>query len=89
MSSEFHSAGLEQLRAEQRASRLTETRRRPGVAQAQVAQRMEVTQGRVSAIEHAKPRPPNCTRLTFPPFTVSYLPWIPYYRRHSTSYGQS
>ena len=37
-------AGMEQLRAEQRAVRLAEMRRRLGI-----------TQGRVSAIEHAKP----------------------------------
>jgi hypothetical protein len=37
-------AGMEQLRAEQRAFRLAEMRRRLGI-----------TQGRVSAIEHAKP----------------------------------
>ncbi|MGH3155118.1 MAG: helix-turn-helix domain-containing protein [Streptosporangiaceae bacterium] len=48
-------AGMEQLRAEQRAWRLADMRRRLGVTQAEVAQRMGVTQGRVSAIEHAKP----------------------------------
>jgi DNA-binding XRE family transcriptional regulator len=48
-------AGMEQLRAEQRAWRLAEMRRRLGVTQAEVATRMGVTQGRVSAIEHAKP----------------------------------
>jgi DNA-binding XRE family transcriptional regulator len=48
-------AGMEQLRAEQRAWRLAEMRRRLGVTQAEVAARMGVTQGRVSAIEHAKP----------------------------------
>jgi DNA-binding XRE family transcriptional regulator len=48
-------AGMEQLRAEQRAWRLAEMRRRLGMTQAEVAQRMGVTQGRVSAIEHAKP----------------------------------
>jgi DNA-binding XRE family transcriptional regulator len=48
-------AGMEQLRAEQRAYRLAEMRRRLGVTQAEVAERMGVTQGRVSAIEHAKP----------------------------------
>jgi DNA-binding XRE family transcriptional regulator len=48
-------AGMEQLRAEQRAWRLADMRRRLGVTQAEVAQRMDVTQGRVSAIEHAKP----------------------------------
>ena len=37
-------AGMKQLRAEQRAFRLAEMRRRLGI-----------TQGRVSAIEHAKP----------------------------------
>jgi DNA-binding XRE family transcriptional regulator len=48
-------AGMEQLRAEQRAYRLAEMRRRLGITQADVAARMGVTQGRVSAIEHAKP----------------------------------
>ena len=48
-------AGMEQLRAEQRAFRLAEMRRRLGITQAQVAARMGITQGRVSAIEHAKP----------------------------------
>jgi DNA-binding XRE family transcriptional regulator len=48
-------AGMEQLRAEQRAYRLAEMRRRLGFSQAQVADRMGVTQGRVSAIENAKP----------------------------------
>ncbi len=47
-------AGMEQLRAEQRAWRLAEMRRRLGITQAEVAARMGVTQGRVSAIEHAK-----------------------------------
>jgi DNA-binding XRE family transcriptional regulator len=48
-------AGMEQLRAEQRAWRLAEMRRRFGITQTEVAARMGVTQGRVSAIEHAKP----------------------------------
>ncbi|HEX9032773.1 MAG TPA: XRE family transcriptional regulator [Streptosporangiaceae bacterium] len=48
-------AGMEQLRAEQRAWRLADMRRRLGVTQADVASRMGVTQGRVSAIEHARP----------------------------------
>jgi len=48
-------AGTEQLRAEQRAFRLAEMRRRLGITQAQVAARMGITQGGVSAIEHAKP----------------------------------
>jgi DNA-binding XRE family transcriptional regulator len=48
-------AGMEQLRAEQRAWRLAEMRRRLGVTQAELAGRMGVSQGRVSAIEHAKP----------------------------------
>jgi DNA-binding XRE family transcriptional regulator len=48
-------AGMEQLRAEQRARRLAEMRRRLGASQAEVAERMGVAQGRVSAIEHAKP----------------------------------
>jgi DNA-binding XRE family transcriptional regulator len=47
-------AGLEQLRAEQRAYRLAEMRRRLGITQADVATRMGVTQSRVSAIEHAR-----------------------------------
>jgi transcriptional regulator with XRE-family HTH domain len=46
--------GMEQLRAEQRALRLAEMRRRLGITQAQVASRMGITQGRASAIEHAK-----------------------------------
>ena len=46
--------GMEQLRAEQRAYRLAEMRRRLGITQADVATRMGVTQSRVSAIEHAK-----------------------------------
>lgn len=48
-------AGMDQLRAEQRAYRLADMRRRLGFSQAQVAARMGVTQGRVSAIENAKP----------------------------------
>ena len=48
-------AGMERLRAEQRAYRLAEMRRRLGFSQAQVATRMGVTQGRVSAIENARP----------------------------------
>jgi DNA-binding XRE family transcriptional regulator len=48
-------AGMEQLRAEQRAWRLAEMRRRLGITQADVATRTGVTQGRVSAIEHARP----------------------------------
>jgi DNA-binding XRE family transcriptional regulator len=48
-------AGMEQLRAEQRAYRLAEMRRRLGITQADVATRMGVTQSRVSAIEHARP----------------------------------
>src|ERR1700756_359144 len=48
-------AGMEQLRAEQRAFRLAEMPRRLGIAQAQVAARMGITPCRVSAIEHAKP----------------------------------
>src|ERR1700726_1837073 len=42
--------GMEQLRAEQRAFRLAEMRRRLGITQAPVAARMGITQGRVSAI---------------------------------------
>jgi len=48
-------AGMDQLRAEQRAYRLAEMRRRLGITQADVATRMGITQSRVSAIEHAKP----------------------------------
>jgi DNA-binding XRE family transcriptional regulator len=48
-------AGIEQLHAEQRAWRLAEMRRRLGSTQAEVAGRMGVSRGRVSAIEHAKP----------------------------------
>ncbi len=48
-------AGMEQLRAEQPAYRLADMRRRLGITRADVAPRMGVTQGRVSAIEHAKP----------------------------------
>jgi DNA-binding XRE family transcriptional regulator len=48
-------AGMEQLRAEQRTFRLAEMRRRLGITQVQVAARMGITQGRVSAVEHAKP----------------------------------
>jgi DNA-binding XRE family transcriptional regulator len=47
-------AVMEQLRAEQRAFRLADMRRRLGITQAQVAAQMGITQGRVSAIEHAK-----------------------------------
>src|SRR5580692_7411528 len=47
--------GMERLRAEQRAFRLAEMRRRLGITQADVATRMGITQGRVSAIEHARP----------------------------------
>src|ERR1051325_7703032 len=48
-------AGTARARAGQRACRLAEMRRRVGITQAQVADRMGITQGRVSAIEHAKP----------------------------------
>jgi DNA-binding XRE family transcriptional regulator len=48
-------AGMEQLRAEQRAFRLAEMRRRLGITQVEVATRMGITQSRVTAIEHAKP----------------------------------
>ena len=48
-------AGIEQLHAEHRAWRLAEMRRRLDITQAEVAGRMGVTRGRVSAIEHAKP----------------------------------
>jgi transcriptional regulator with XRE-family HTH domain len=43
------------LRAEQRALRLADMRRRLGLTQADVASRMGTSQGRVSAIEHARP----------------------------------
>jgi hypothetical protein len=46
-------AGVEQPRAEQRAYCLAEMRRRLGFSHAQVADRMGVTQGRVSAIRTA------------------------------------
>jgi DNA-binding transcriptional regulator YiaG len=46
-------AGMEQLRAGQRAFRLAEMRRRLGITQAQIAARMGITQGRVSATEAA------------------------------------
>ena len=45
---------MERLRAEQRAFRLAEMRRRIGLTQVEVAERMGISQGRVSAIEHAK-----------------------------------
>jgi DNA-binding XRE family transcriptional regulator len=48
-------AEMSQLRAGQRAWRLAEMRRRLGITQAEAAERTGVTQGRVSAIEHAKP----------------------------------
>jgi Helix-turn-helix domain len=48
-------AGMEQLSAEQRAWRLAEMRRRLGITQADVAPRMGVTRGRVSALKHARP----------------------------------
>jgi DNA-binding XRE family transcriptional regulator len=63
-------AGMEQLRAEQRAFPLAEMRRRLGVTQAQVADRMGITQGRVSAIEHAKP---GTTELRTPAAYVEAL----------------
>jgi DNA-binding XRE family transcriptional regulator len=47
-------AGMDQLRAVQRAYRLAEMRRRLGITQADVATRMGITQSRVSAIERAK-----------------------------------
>ncbi|WP_194898407.1 helix-turn-helix domain-containing protein [Catenulispora pinisilvae] len=47
-------SGMERLRAEQRAFRLAEMRRRMGLTQVEVAERMGISQGRVSAIEHAK-----------------------------------
>ena len=53
-------AGMEQLRAEQRAFRLAEMRRRLGITQAQVAARMGITQGRVSASSTRSQAPPNC-----------------------------
>src|ERR1700740_1815922 len=48
-------AGMATLRAEARPHRAAEMRRTLGITQAQVAARMGITQGRVSAIEHAKP----------------------------------
>jgi DNA-binding XRE family transcriptional regulator len=51
---EIAPAGMERLRAEQRAFRLAEMRRRMGLTQVEVAERMGISQGRVSAIEHAK-----------------------------------
>lgn len=53
-------------RAEQRAYRLAEMRRRLGFSQAQVAAPMGVTQGRVSAIENAGPNAES-----------GRLPWLP------------
>jgi DNA-binding XRE family transcriptional regulator len=47
-------AGAEQLVASSRAHRLAEMRRRLGLTQAEVADRMHVRQERVSAIERAK-----------------------------------
>src|SRR5262249_61080253 len=44
--------GMKQLRAEQRAFRLAEMRRRLGITQAQVAARMGITQAHVAASEH-------------------------------------
>ena len=41
---------MKQLRAEQRAFRLAERRRRLGITQAQVAARMGITQGRVHSV---------------------------------------
>jgi len=46
---------MKQLRAGQRALRLAEMRRRLGITQVQVAARIGITQGRGSAIQHAKP----------------------------------
>jgi DNA-binding XRE family transcriptional regulator len=47
-------AGAQQLVNESRAHRLAEMRRRLGLTQAEVAERMHVRQERVSAIERAK-----------------------------------
>lgn len=47
-------AGAERLVAASRAHRLAEMRRRVGLTQAEVADRMHVRQERVSAIERAK-----------------------------------
>jgi DNA-binding XRE family transcriptional regulator len=47
-------AGAQQLVAANRAHRLAEMRRRLGLTQAEVADRMRVRQERVSAIERAK-----------------------------------
>ena len=49
-------AGMEQLRAEQRAFRLAEMRRRLGITQTQVAARMGITQGCVLARAHSEDR---------------------------------
>src|SRR5260370_11902734 len=57
-------AGMEQLRAEQRAYRLAEIRRRLGITPADLATRMGVTQSPVSPIEHPHPPP---TELPTPP----------------------
>jgi alkanesulfonate monooxygenase SsuD/methylene tetrahydromethanopterin reductase-like flavin-dependent oxidoreductase (luciferase family) len=50
-----HRRRYRKLHAEHRAWRLAEMRRRLGITQAEVAGRMGITRGRVSAIEHAKP----------------------------------
>lgn len=47
-------AGKEQMLAEARGWRLTETRRRRGLTQAQVAERMGVGKSRVSQIERGR-----------------------------------
>src|SRR5262249_57493856 len=46
-------AGMKQLRAEQRAFRLAEMRRRLGITQAQVAARIAITQAPLSPPPHA------------------------------------
>ena len=53
-------AGTEQLRAEQRAFRLAEMRRRLGITQAQVAARMGITPPRAAC-------PPSSTPSQAPP----------------------
>ena len=70
-------AGMKQLRAEQRAFRLAEMRRRLGITQAQVAARMGITQGRVSAIEHAKPGTTELRTLAMPSVLLHTLSAFP------------
>jgi hypothetical protein len=53
-------AGMEQLRAEQRAFRLAEMRRRLGITQAQVAARMGITQAACPPSSMPSRAPPSC-----------------------------